>query len=64
MKDAFCLRVDEKLDYKTCSHIYKSGFSRVPVYGKDRDDILGLLLTKDLILLVRFLWLVGWLVGW
>lgn len=53
MSEAFCLRVDERLDYKTCSHIYKSGFSRVPVYGKDTDDILGLILTKDLILLVR-----------
>lgn len=53
MSEAFCLRVDERLDYKTCSHIYKSGFSRVPVIGKDTDDILGLILTKDLILLVR-----------
>ena len=31
------------------SDIYKSGFSRIPVYGIDRNDIIGLILTKDLI---------------
>ena len=27
----------------------QQGFSRIPVYGHDREDILGLLLVKDLI---------------
>jgi len=48
IKDVFCLSSDARLDYKTCSHIYKSGFSRIPVYGKNQDDILGLILVKDL----------------
>ncbi|KAM3568939.1 hypothetical protein VYU27_008948, partial [Nannochloropsis oceanica] len=48
IKDVFCLSSEARLDYKTCSHIYKSGFSRIPVYGKNRDDILGLILVKDL----------------
>lgn len=51
IKDVFCLSSEARLDYKTCSHIYKSGFSRIPVYGKNRDDILGLILVKDLLLL-------------
>jgi hypothetical protein len=33
------------------SEVFKSGFSRIPVYGRDQSDILGLLHTKDLIFL-------------
>ena len=29
--------------------IFKSGFSRIPVFGKDHNDVIGLLFTKDLI---------------
>ena len=29
--------------------IFKSGYSRIPVFDKDENDILGLLLAKDLI---------------
>lgn len=29
--------------------IFESGFSRIPVYAKDRNDVIGLLFTKDLI---------------
>jgi metal transporter CNNM len=28
--------------------IYKTGYSRVPVFGKDRNDVLGIILAKDL----------------
>lgn len=31
------------------SVIFRSGFSRIPVFGKDRNDVIGLLFTKDLI---------------
>eukprot|EP00953_Heterococcus_sp_UTEX-ZZ885_P038554 19785-Heterococcus_DN1.PRE.1 len=27
----------------------REGFSRIPVYGSSRDDIVGILMTKDLI---------------
>jgi len=29
--------------------IFKSGYSRIPVFDKDRNDIIGLILAKDLI---------------
>jgi metal transporter CNNM len=29
--------------------IFKSGYSRIPVYDKDRHDVVGLILAKDLI---------------
>lgn len=34
---------------QTLSLIFKSGFSRIPVFAKDRNDVIGLLFTKDLI---------------
>lgn len=37
------------ISWQTLSVIFKSGFSRIPVFGKDRNDVIGLLFTKDLI---------------
>lgn len=34
---------------QTLSIIFKKGFSRIPVFGKDHNDVIGLLFTKDLI---------------
>ena len=48
-KNVFMLSSNEKLNHKVLSEIFKSGYSRIPVYGSDRHDIVGLLLTKDLI---------------
>ena len=48
-KNVFMLSSSEKLNHKVLSEIFKSGYSRIPVYGSDRHDIVGLLLTKDLI---------------
>lgn len=31
------------------SDIFKAGFSRIPVYGDNKNDVIGLVLTKDLI---------------
>jgi metal transporter CNNM len=31
------------------SEIFKAGYSRIPVWEKDPNDIIGLILTKDLI---------------
>ncbi|CAM9429313.1 unnamed protein product [Pylaiella littoralis] len=49
VKDCFMLSVSEKLNFKTLSVIFKSGFSRIPVFAKDHNDVIGLLFTKDLI---------------
>lgn len=43
------LNVKKKLGFKTISEIFKSGFSRLPVYDKDKNDIVGVVFTKDLI---------------
>ncbi len=47
--DMFCLPVSLTLD-EMKKEILKSGYSRVPVYGVDRDDIIGILYAKDLLL--------------
>ena len=36
-------------DPQTLYEIFKSGYSRIPVYNRDPDDIIGLLLAKDLL---------------
>ena len=48
---AFMIHVDAILNFRTISDLWKSGYSRVPVYGADRNDIVGLLLVKDLIMI-------------
>jgi metal transporter CNNM len=45
----YMLSMDDKLNFKTIANIFKSGFSRVPIYGENKDDMQGLLFTKDLI---------------
>jgi CBS domain containing-hemolysin-like protein len=34
---------------QTIAEIFQAGYSRIPVYEKDKNDIIGLILTKDLI---------------
>lgn len=48
--EVFSLPQDGVLDYKTISTIFKAGFSRIPIHGADKQDVIGLLYTKDLIL--------------
>ncbi|CAM9153949.1 unnamed protein product [Phaeothamnion confervicola] len=45
----FMLHVSARLDFRTLSDIFRAGFSRIPVYDVDRNDIKGLILVKDLI---------------
>ncbi|MBF0317392.1 MAG: DUF21 domain-containing protein [Nitrospirae bacterium] len=45
----FSLEVDATLDDKTLSEIKANGFTRIPVYRDQLDDIIGLLYAKDLI---------------
>lgn len=48
---AYCLSTKYMLmdDPQTLYEIFKSGYSRIPVYNRDPDDIIGLLLAKDLL---------------
>merc|ERR1719174_3297950 len=50
LEDAYCLHVDTPLDYEKIREIFETGYSRVPVYAKDKHDYKGLLYTKDLML--------------
>jgi metal transporter CNNM len=43
------LNVDEKLNFETIAIIFKTGYSRIPVYEVSRNNIIGLLFVKDLI---------------
>ena len=45
----YMLSASDNLNFKKITEIFKSGFSRIPVYEKNKNDIIGLLLVKDLI---------------
>lgn len=47
-----CFMLDRSLhlDFEVMLAIYKSGFTRIPVYEGDRNNIVGILYAKDLIL--------------
>ena len=47
----FSLSINDKLDFRALSNIFKSGFSRIPVLGRDENHVVGMILTKDLILI-------------
>ena len=40
-----------RLTFPVLMEIYKSGFTRIPIYEIDRQNIVGILFTKDLILI-------------
>jgi CBS domain containing-hemolysin-like protein len=44
------LQVGSKLSFEALLRCYKSGFTRIPVYRRDPSCVVGLLFTKDLIL--------------
>lgn len=49
-KDVFKLHIDTQLDRDAMVRILKSGHSRIPLYDESPDDIICLLLVKQLIL--------------
>ncbi|CAD7938632.1 unnamed protein product [Amoebophrya sp. A25] len=50
LDDVFMLPFTAVLDYDTVALVWKAGHSRVPVYKKNRSDVVAILLVKDLIL--------------
>jgi metal transporter CNNM len=46
---AYMISAADTLNYKLIYEIFKSGYSRIPVFEKDRNDVVGLILAKDLI---------------
>jgi CBS domain-containing protein len=45
----FMLSVDEKLSFETIARIFRTGYSRIPVFEVSRNNVIGLLFVKDLI---------------
>lgn len=45
------LDINTELSHKTLRDIYSQGFSRIPIYDKSKDNIVGVLMTRDLILI-------------
>jgi metal transporter CNNM len=50
LEDAYMLSEETRLGFNTVREIFETGFSRIPVYGRDKHDYRGLLYTKDLML--------------
>ena len=50
-EDVFMLELNTVIDRDVLGNIYKKGFSRIPVYDGERGNIVGVLMSKDLILL-------------
>ncbi|KAF2894478.1 hypothetical protein ILUMI_11678 [Ignelater luminosus] len=48
IEDVFMLDYDAILDFETVSEIMKSGYSRIPVYEDNRNNIVTMLYIKDL----------------
>jgi metal transporter CNNM len=49
IENTFMLEVDDRLNFETVAKIFKAGYSRIPIYEIDRNNVTGLLFTKDLI---------------
>eukprot|EP00557_Chaetoceros_sp_GSL56_P004650 CAMPEP_0176505936 /NCGR_PEP_ID=MMETSP0200_2-20121128/16770_1 /TAXON_ID=947934 /ORGANISM="Chaetoceros sp., Strain GSL56" /LENGTH=697 /DNA_ID=CAMNT_0017905543 /DNA_START=251 /DNA_END=2344 /DNA_ORIENTATION=- len=45
----FMINVDDRLNFETMATIFKTGYSRIPVYENKVSNIVGLLFVKDLI---------------
>ena len=43
------ISISFSFSFQTLSRIFQSGYSSIPVFDKDHNDVLGILKTKDLI---------------
>jgi len=48
--EVYMLEINTLLDHKTLRVLHGKGFSRIPIYEKTKDNILGILMARDLIL--------------
>merc|ERR1712142_891870 len=48
MEDVFMIAYDSVLDFNTMADIMKRGYSRIPVFDPETNEIRGLLSIKDL----------------
>ena len=50
MDKVYMVEASVRLNFEHMMDIYKSGYTRIPVYERDPQTIIGILYTKDLIL--------------
>lgn len=50
MNKVYMIEAGVRLNFENMLEIYKSGYTRIPVYDKDPQNVIGILYTKDLIL--------------
>ncbi|GJQ14148.1 hypothetical protein GpartN1_g5939.t1 [Galdieria partita] len=51
LEKVFMLDENSHLNFKTLTLIFQSGHSRIPVYSGTKENIIGILFTKDLVLI-------------
>lgn len=51
IEDVYMLEINTLLGHKTLREIYSKGFSRIPIYEQTKDNIVGILMARDLILI-------------
>ena len=49
LENTFMINVDDRLTFDTMATIFKTGYSRIPVYESSVGNVIGLLFVKDLI---------------
>jgi metal transporter CNNM len=52
LRNVMMLAAKEEIDHTLIAQLNQAGYSRLPVYGKTQDDVMGILYTKDLVGLV------------
>jgi metal transporter CNNM len=48
LDDVYMVEYSSALDFETMNEVIKTGYTRIPVYEKDKNNIIGLLNIKDL----------------
>jgi metal transporter CNNM len=51
IEDVYMLEINTKLDHQCLKQIYQEGLSRLPIYERTKNNIVGVLMSRDLILI-------------
>lgn len=51
IEEVYMLEINTLLGHKALREIYAKGYSRIPIYEKTKDNIVGILMARDLILI-------------
>lgn len=49
--EVYMLDINTHLDHRMLREIYSKGFSRIPIFERTKDNIVGILMARDLILI-------------